>query len=243
MCHSLHVPEWCTKKRARIATGMLTTFGLLLYSHLFFTAEMGNNCTLQFKPFMLKMISIFIYVDTAVTFIIPFAFIFLLNIIVIISMKRFQLRHGYLKDRSHERKPEMTNINVLSKAQFKITRTFILVSVVLLVTNVPSHGIRFYIIVNQLIQKGDLILYHAQHVFQIIYYFNFAVNFLLYSASSGKFRKYLTFRSLCHCCKSRESNRNHENLYRNFLVIPERQTLNRRLIRRDMTAGRMGTTF
>lgn len=161
-----------------------------------------------------------------------FAIIFLLNLIVIISMKRFQLQHGYLRDGKHM--PETANDNILSKAQYRITLTFILVSLVLLVTNVPSHGIRFYIIVNQLMKSRDSILFHAQHVFQILYYFNFAVNFLLYSVSSRKFRKYLTFQSLCRCCKRRRHRQQtNEHLYRNYLLLPVRQTLQRRLILND----------
>ncbi|XP_060562433.1 mu-type opioid receptor-like [Ruditapes philippinarum] len=236
VCHSLHVPDWCTKKRARVVTGALTLFGVLLYSHLFFTAEIGgDNCRLQFKPFMLRFISISIYADTAITFVIPFAIIFVLNILVIISMKRFQLRHNYLRDRVQQ--TDFTNLDVLTKAQYHITRTFILVSAVLLVTNVPSHGIRFYIIVKRLVNSGDIVLYHAQHVFQIIYYFNFAVNFLLYSVSSRKFRKYLKCRYLCYCCKKR--GRNHltnEELYRNFHLLPLRNTLQRRLVFNDSRA-------
>lgn len=229
VCHSLRVTELCTRKRARIATGVVTLFGLLLYCHLFFTTDMGANCSLQFKPFMVKLITIFIYTDTAITFIIPFAIIFVLNVVVIVSMKRFQQQQGFLRDRFQ--KTEINNWNVLSKAQYRITRTFILVSVVLLITNVPSHGIRFYIIVNQLMQSSDSILFHAQHVFQILYYLNYATNFLLYSVSSKKFRKYIKLKYLCYCCERREQRyRTNEELYRKFHVVPARQSLRRRLI-------------
>lgn len=212
---------------------------MLLYSHLFFTAEIGgDNCRLQFKPFMLRFISISIYADTAITFVLPFAIIFFLNIVVIISMKRFQVRHNYLRDRIQQ--SEFTTLDVLSKAQYHITRTFILVSVVLLVTNVPSHGIRFYIIVKHLLNSGDVVLYHAQHVFQIIYYFNFAVNFLLYSVSSRKFRKYLKFRYLCDCCKKRGTRHvTNEDLYRNFHLHPLRNTLQRRFVFNDSRSRNM----
>ena len=216
VCHSLHVPEWCTKRRARIATASVTCFGMVLYGHIFFTAEVtGLNCTVEYKDFLRNILSIFIYTDTAITFIIPFAIIFFLNVIIIISIKRFQTRHQFLKDRK-QTISDSTPENVLSKAQYRITRTFILVSVVLLVTNVPSHGIRFYIIVNSLYKQGNSILIHAQHVFQIIYYFNFAVNFLLYSVSSSKFRKYISFRHLCGTCYRRRQRRSsaHIQYYR-----------------------------
>ena len=212
MCHSLRVPELCTKRNAKRATIGVTVSGLTIYLHTFFTAFFtGESCSAQPRPFMLKFLTIFIYTDTAITVIIPYALIFILNIIVIFSIRRFRTRHVVLRD---QKKGSLSRLNVLSMAQLRITRTFTLVSVVMLVTNVPSHGIRFYILLNRLIQEQNSPLVYAQHVFQIIYYSNFAVNFLLYSLSSDKFRKYISFKYHCYFWFRRRQLRNNDHLYR-----------------------------
>ena len=212
VCHPLYVSQWCSKRKARIARGIVTVCGILLYVYTFFAAEVtGLNCTIQAKSFVIRILSAFIYVDTAITFVIPVAVIFFLNIIVIISIRRFQFRHR-MKERSSAVTQEMES-NVLSKAQYRITRTFILVSVMLLLTNVPSHGIRFYILLKGLIREEDSLLIQAQLLCQILYYINFATNFLLYSVSSRMFRRYLSFKFMCCCRCERRHNRQREQLY------------------------------
>jgi hypothetical protein len=209
VCHSLRVPELCTKRRANMATLAVTTFSLLFNSHFFVTAEVhGDHCSVQEKSSMLHVLTIFIYIDTALTFIIPFAIIFLLNTVVIISIKRFHSRHV------QQRNTHLLRINTVSKAQMRITRTFTLVSIVLLITNVPSHGIRFYIMINNLHENQDIILVNAQQIFQVIYYTNFAVNFLLYSASNEKFRRYFSYKYICYNLYRRQNQSTNEHLYR-----------------------------
>ena len=213
VCHSLRVPELCTKRRARIATTIVTVSGLIIYAHTFFTAVVtGDNCAMEMRTFMQHFIAIFIYTDTAITFIIPFGIVFILNIIVISSIRRFRSRQIRLED---YRKREFASLkNVLSLAQFQITRTFSLVSIVMLITNVPSHGIRFYIVLNRLMLQQDSPLVYAQQVFQIIYYFNYAVNVLLYNVSSDRFRKYASYKYQCYFLYRRYVLRNNDYLYR-----------------------------
>lgn len=202
VCHSLRVPNWCSKRRARLAISLVTLFGFLIYIHMFFTTEvMGENCALQPKAFMIQLVSIVIYVDTVITFIFPFAVIIILNVIVLSSIRRFVMQHIISKGKNVSMQQ-----NILSKAQYRITRTFVLISVMLLVTNLPSHGIRFYIILKGLIQKQNPVLAQAQHICQLIYYTNFAANFLLYSVSSRMFRKYVSCKHLfCWYCKRKYS--------------------------------------
>ena len=203
VCHPLHVPLLCSKTRARRATGAVTGIAILMYFHSFFTTEVtGPNCAIQPKPFLMRLLSIMTYTDTAITFVIPFVVIFFLNIIVLVSIRRSRTAQTLLKGKTSPATPA-TTINVLSKAQYRITRTFVLVSVTLLLTNVPSHGIRFYIILKGLIGEEDSLLVQGQHICLILYYMNFAVNFLLYSISSRIFRKYISFKHLCRCFRKR----------------------------------------
>lgn len=217
VCHSLHVSQWCSKTRSKIAAGIVTSFGVLVYAHTFFTTEVTDeNCTVRIKSFMNRRLNIFIYADTAITFIIPFGIIFVMNIIVLISIKRFQTRHVAMQNGKPLTKPLtklQSNTNVLSKAQVRITQTFILVSIVLLLTNLPSHGIRFYILVKQVTQETNTVLAQAQQICQIMYYINFSINFLLYSVSCKMFRKYLAMKYFCYCYYKRRVSRGTQHLY------------------------------
>ena len=209
VCHSLHVPNWCSKRRARIAIVIVSSFGALIYAHMFFTmAVKGENCTLEPKPFMMQIVSIVIYVDTVITFIFPFAVIIVLNVIVVSSVRRFVIQHTVSKGRPMAAPP-----NILSKAQYRITRTFILISVMLLVTNVPSHGIRFYIVLKGLIQTPNPQLALAQHICQVVYYTNYATNFLLYTVSSRIFRKYVSCKHVCYYFSKRRYDYTRNALY------------------------------
>ena len=209
VCQPFHAAQWCSRSRAKLATGIVSVLGTLIYVHTFFTTEIaGANCTVRFKSFMLRKLNIFIYTDTAITFIIPFAIIFIMNLSVLISIARFKARHLRKQIlRSH------TKTNLLSKAQERITRIFILLSVMLLVTNLPSHGIRFYIIVRKLTSENSGLLPQVQQLCQIVYYTNFSINFLLYSSSSKLFRKYISWHYFCHRLRLRRRNRDRSNLY------------------------------
>lgn len=84
------------------------------------------------------------------------------------------------------------------RLHMRTTRSLLIVSSVFVVLNLPSHAFRIYIVIAELIDPTyvypRLVLF-LQHVFQLIYYLNFAVNFFLYSACSKSFRQ--AFYRLC----------------------------------------------
>ena len=80
------------------------------------------------------------------------------------------------------------------RAQSKIKRMLVVVVLVFLVLNLPSHAIRVQFFVKSLIDRGyrtTTYEFLLQQIFQILYYFNFAVNFVLYSACGKTFRSAL----------------------------------------------------
>lgn len=190
VCHPLHGPKLCTKKRSLIATLIVTIFGMLFYSHCFFTNEViliDSRRSCRWKQFHLGFITVFTYIDTTLTFILPFITVIILNMCVIIAIRRFSFRHINVYQKKYYSPP----CNVLSKAQVRMTMMLVVVSTFFLILNLPSHGIRFYILVNNLISDKNIPLFLAQQVCQIIYYVNFGINFLLYVGSSKAFRRYL----------------------------------------------------
>ena len=77
------------------------------------------------------------------------------------------------------------------RAQIKVTKMLMVVSSVFLLTNIPSYVIRFRVFILTFVE-GDPETSHfdllVQKMFQFLYYSNFAINFLLYSAANRKFR-------------------------------------------------------
>lgn len=75
--------------------------------------------------------------------------------------------------------------------QLRTTRTLVIVSSVFVVLNLPSHAFRIHASIAHMknstyIFPREVLLW--QHVFQMLYYMNFAANFFLYFACSRTFR-------------------------------------------------------
>lgn len=197
VCHPLHGPRLCSKRRATIAVLTVTIISALFYGHCFFTSEIiqtpsGPSCT--WKQSYLSLITVFTYIDTAITFVIPFILLVTFNVFVIVSIRRFTYKHIS----SYEKKYYASPKRMLSKAQFRLTIMLIVMSTVFLVLNLPSHGIRFYILIKNLINQNDVVLFLAQQICQMLYYLNFSINFVLYFSRSRTFRRYLTEPLKCH---------------------------------------------
>ncbi|XP_033745259.1 thyrotropin-releasing hormone receptor-like [Pecten maximus] len=199
VCHPLRAPSLCSKKRSGIATGIITAFAILFYAHSFFTMEIVINHTgkrtsaCQMIDDDINLIAVITYVDSTITFIIPFIAIFTLNVLVIRAIRSFTYRHVS----RHEKKYYSPSHNTLSKAQMRLTVMLMVVSIVFLVLNLPSHGVRFYIAVNNLIYNPNITLFLTQQVCQILYYANFAVNFIVYVSTSKTFRRSLREPNKC----------------------------------------------
>lgn len=193
ICFPLRRSRICSNKIAKCSGIAVTVFAVLIYSHCLVTIEVipGSGC--KVKKQYIKFVAMVAYVDTAITFIIPFVAVFVLNIFVIIVIRKFNFKHA---------KPRVVKYysptyNVLSVAQMRLTVMLTVVSIVFLALNLPSHAIRFYIIVNDFIAKHDMALFLSQQLCQILYYANFAINFTLYFFSSKTFRKCLKERVRC----------------------------------------------
>lgn len=116
--------------------------------------------------------------------------VFVFNLAVICSIRRFYFRQ-FRMSRGQLYASTSPMFNILSKAQVRLTVMLIIVSSVFLILNLPSHGFRFFILVNDLLKrrKENFHLFLIQHCLQIMYYINFAINFLLYCMSSKSFRR------------------------------------------------------
>ena len=79
---------------------------------------------------------------------------------------------------------------------FQITRMMFTISIVFLILNLPSYAMRlrmFVMAFSHSDYEGRPLEFLLQQLFQIFYYINFSINFILYSGCSLKFREALRY--------------------------------------------------
>ena len=199
ICYPLKRPEMCTVDRARCVVCSLSVFALVSYS-----------CTLKFSgvkrvgQYTLchsvdeynAMMRGLTYVDTVVTFIVPFVAIFAFNVRIFHKISYFYSKKDGAESRQHDycstahhRHYAPSKICLRNRAQIKVTKFLLLISTVFLVINLPSYVIRIVAFLHNIMAQDnsrlDILL---QQLFQFVFYTNFSVNFFLYSLCSKKFR-------------------------------------------------------
>ncbi|XP_037525677.1 growth hormone secretagogue receptor type 1 [Rhipicephalus sanguineus] len=156
--------------------------------------------------------------DTVITFIVPFLLITFMNFMIARAIYLFYLRYKKqpgVSDISMECQDFTSSARRLNSdtvvsndatvtatsgggiahaTQISITRMLLLVSTVFILLNLPSYVMRIYVF---LLSLGHSELQDAEHnslpyvlqrYFMLLYYTNFAMNFVLYSTSSRMFR-------------------------------------------------------
>ncbi|CAN7994637.1 unnamed protein product, partial [Ixodes pacificus] len=155
-------------------------------------------------------------IDTMLTLIVPFLLLTVMNFMIARSIYLFYARHRQQRAFCREGHPmrvfmdppqakqngsgsilhaSQGGSNVVAPAtQISVTRMLLLVSTVFILLNLPSYVLRIYVF---LLSFGDAesleaasgsLAYVLQRYFMILYYTNFAINFVLYNASSRMFR-------------------------------------------------------
>lgn len=193
ICHPLKRPELCTTSRAKCVVVALTLFSLMGYSCTLWTSgvvvvagktEKHRTCT-PLKDY-LQIHTVLTYIDTIVTLIIPFLLIIGLNITI-----AHRIAYFYQRRQTVQGSPK-GNQSLCSRAQLKVTKMLLLLSSLFLLINLPSYAMRMRIIIMSVLDRTDEISHQEmllQQLFQIVYYSNFAINFVLYSLCSAKFRE------------------------------------------------------
>ncbi|XP_077529615.1 uncharacterized protein LOC144142059 [Haemaphysalis longicornis] len=157
-------------------------------------------------------------IDTVLTFIVPFALIAAMNFMIGRSIYLFYARYRLQRrtsGRSSDYKKSSAttssknqNTTVVSvdgtttatsgggiphATQISVTRMLLLVSTVFMLLNLPSYAMRIYVFVLSLRHSEtdvevNSLPFVLQRYFMLLYYTNFAINFVLYNASSRMFR-------------------------------------------------------
>jgi hypothetical protein len=221
VCYSSKVARICTRAFARKATIGLTVFALLFYTFAFKTAQVmemgGQKMCVPYVDNKETLIAVSV-LDTILTLIVPFTMIIVMTARIMADItgvyrSNMNTDSNASTGSDHDMAAESAAAQVspndeslnrqANRAQTKITRMLVVVVLVFLLLNLPIHITRLQSFIRSLIQtdyypaQSEVV---CQQIFQIPFYINFAVNFILYSACGKTFRSAMIN---LHCCRCR----------------------------------------
>ncbi|XP_069101364.1 somatostatin receptor type 2-like [Argopecten irradians] len=207
----------CKPRFARRAVIILTAFAALLYMFSFWTAKVATNgdeqkcmSTSNDRDTMM-VLSI---LDTFLTLLLPFSMIIFMTTRLLIDISRLYKKphddgsssnNNSISDSQDRPETNIGNDRVAKqalKAQAKLKRMLVVVIIVFVVLNLPSHAIRVQFFFRSITESHYAVSrteVYWQHIVQILYYINFAINFVLYSACAKSFRHALLKLPLGNC--------------------------------------------
>ncbi|CAD5124698.1 unnamed protein product [Dimorphilus gyrociliatus] len=177
LLYPLKAKLWMTKKAERIAVGVVFLFSFCLNAFLLVGITKGSfQGTVTCYAKSQKYLDSKKIIDEVIGSFLPFALIFVGNILIIIQYNRFSKQRSSLTNNTSE------GDNFLST-----TVMFIFISFTFLITTAPtlillreSDNIKAAIGIEK-----ENILWHS---FQLVFYANFVLNFYLYCLSGRSFR-------------------------------------------------------
>ena len=211
VCLPLHRRRICTAHRARAVVASVALFAALAYTFATWTSApvllpgTGTRYCMPL-PRYFDLVNTLNSVDTVVTLLVPWLLIVVLNMRIVYGVRRMRewrmrkddFRSVSRQCSSTERSGSLHNVlhtePVLRRSQLKVTKLLIVVSTLFIVINLPSHAVRIYSFVisfTSTTYRPSIVFIHCQALFQYLYYTNFCVNFFLYSACGGNFRRAL----------------------------------------------------
>ncbi|XP_045166533.2 B1 bradykinin receptor-like [Mercenaria mercenaria] len=209
--HPQKSSKLCLPRSARKFVGALSVVGGLMYIHAFVIAKVvkypGTNTEVCLvMPKDEKTAMILSVIDTVLTLVVPFTMILFMITRLFVHISKFykvelessvnstagETNSGQSENQQN-RSESATHptIRQATEAQTKLTRMLVVTVVVFLVLNLPSHAIKVQFLFRSMLSENVQFTEtegFIQVIFQILYYANFSVNFLLYSACGRSFR-------------------------------------------------------
>ncbi|KAL3851715.1 hypothetical protein ACJMK2_015442 [Sinanodonta woodiana] len=195
---------------------LLAVIAALFYMYVFWVAKLiplGNDKRCTFSSGQ-KLATVFSFLDTAFTLVVPFSLtLFMMTRLLIYITKFYQSKSIYMPRRVasgglHMKESVSNNTSRQAvEIHYSLIRMLIVTATVFLVLNLPSHAIRIQAVfryhVYETLQFSDMEGL-MQEIFQVLYYVNFSINFLLYSVCAKSFRSALRrLPSDLNCYKNR----------------------------------------
>ncbi|XP_062580143.1 thyrotropin-releasing hormone receptor-like [Saccostrea cucullata] len=213
--HPSKAAKVCRPVYARIVVVCISTFACIFYAFSLWAANVvkykgGQKCLFMQNAETTMILSI---LDTFLTLLIPFLMIIFMITRLLVDVSSLYKRQGSSREcdngnshtdvgtdsmateepLSNSESPTRNQSNDAqgNRAQSKLKQMLLVVVMVFLVMNLPSHAIRVQSFVRSLVDhsyRTDATEALWQQLFQILYYLNFGVNFILYSLCAKSFR-------------------------------------------------------
>lgn len=199
------VHQYCNVTVAKRTVAAVTATSALCYNFsLWTTGVMVGPDGTKHCASMLHFQSIVMattVIDTALTLILPsILMIFLIVSIVVKSIESFERKKRLraASSRSGQKNNRLT-------PEGKMTTFLFVISIIFLALNLPTHTIRLKLLIQVYVQRqhpsyADIIL---QRVFEILLYFNFSTNCLIYLLFGERFRAVFVSMYLGRCWAQR----------------------------------------
>ncbi|XP_067685284.1 thyrotropin-releasing hormone receptor-like [Haliotis asinina] len=213
-------------KKARIVVCFVTSFACALYAYTFWSAKSqtvdGKLLCVPHTENRNVVIGLTL-TDTTITLVLPLSILIFMNTrILILIMQVYNTKTDCDSNSSSVegtidggQANDCHRVNYASKVQRKTTKMLVTVAMSFLFLNLPSHAIRVQSLLRTLFQPGYAtteIEYLCQQVVQLLYYLNFAINFVIYNACAKSFRRaILRLPEIIMCCTCAEEDAHHRN--------------------------------
>lgn len=210
--HPQKSPKLCVPRNARKIVGVISVLAGLLYIYAFIITKVVLYRGTETKVCLImpeeeKTAMILSVLDTVLTLVVPFTMIlFMISRLLIHISKFYRVElesavNSTVSETNADRQENLQNscsssninptVRQANQAYTKLTRMLVVTVVVFLVLNLPSHAIKVQFLFRSVLSDNVQFTETEglmQIIFQILYYANFSVNFLLYSACGKSFR-------------------------------------------------------
>ncbi|XP_014233875.1 FMRFamide receptor [Trichogramma pretiosum] len=182
--YPLHRQWICTYSRAKYIIGSVTVAGLVLCSPVLLFAEVRVHeavSVCSITPGWERLATVLNFVDTILTFVLPFSVIVVLNTLIVRGVYEVDRARMLLEARLSTRE------SPLALQQSRITKMLLIVSSVFFCLNLPSYVMRLYAYVHPENTVTDMEVL-IQRCCNLLFDTNFGISFGLYCASGQNFR-------------------------------------------------------
>ena len=201
---------WCTLKRARISTISIVMFCFLVKLPYGWLTKPVPSCV-SFQVERTNMVQAYYWINSTVSCYIPFTILFILNLLIIQtmrkrgkyfeSMKSSETGSGPMTSETPSRS-EDTKDAKKARAEKSMTRMLLFVTFSFLILNSPVYIFYIvYLFVSPMASSAAFAEYYLiANICAFMFTMNFSINFYLYCLAGSKFRKDL--RKMCsNFCK------------------------------------------
>ena len=182
VCLPLRAKSLCTRKKSIVAVCILPVVLFGLYSYHFVAWEIDANHMCNIKPYFNYLIGIVApWITTVLYCYCPATILLILTTAVSVQLSRMKKRRAEMVTQGQSK----------ANQEHKITIMVIVISILFIVLTTPVTA--YYVVIHRagqfVYQQGKIPLYET--IVQVLGLSNHAVNFLLYSTTSLKFRQEL----------------------------------------------------